>query len=183
MRSGAYSDGEPIEWIFAHSRTMHRIFHTVKLLKEFRVDRKLSQLSEMKKIWKEGPFAVRGELRSESVLHRLPVLQRATDQWGLAAIDEFLGGNIRGIYPRLRFAVDGNAGMEFRFGAPIEGAYFKLLQDLTESRARICKNCHTIFRAEDSRLEHCSKECRQKWATREFRKRLKARKAKRSRKA
>jgi len=169
IKDGPQSNGEPIEWVFAHSRTMLKIFHTVTLLKEYRNDRQHQRLSEIRAMWKSGPFALRGELRPVSVLHRLPFFRQATNQWGLAVIDEFLGGNIRGVYPRLLFAVDGRTEIDFEFRAPIEGAYFHLLQDITVSKLKICKFCQRIFRATDPRSEHCCPQHRQRWATRNYR--------------
>jgi hypothetical protein len=104
----------PLRWILAHARTMQRVLHTGTLLKEFRDRRDVARLREMRQIWKDGPFALRGELRDESFLYRTS-LRQATEQWGLFAIDEFLGGNIRGLYPRVVFAVDGNTSIDFGF--------------------------------------------------------------------
>jgi hypothetical protein len=176
------SEGEPLRWILAHARTMQRVLHTDTRLKEFRDRGDVARLCEIRQIWKDGPFALRGELRDESVLFRTP-FRHATVQWGLFAIEEFLDGNIRGLYPRVAFAVDGTTSIDLRFSAPIEGAYFQLLQDLIRSQIKICKTCHEIFRTNDSRSEHCSKRHRNKFATRNFRARNKASSAKRTRKA
>lgn len=181
MKFRPYSDGEPLRWILAHARTMQRVLYTVTLLKEFRDSGDDARLREIRRIWKDGPFALRGELCDESVWYRT-AFRHATEQWGLGVIDEFLGGNIRGLYPRVVFAVDGNPGIDFGFSAPIERAYFQLLEDLIGSRLRICKLCHKIFRMTDSRSEHCCKQHRQLWATRNFRAKQRAALAQKARK-
>jgi hypothetical protein len=171
--------GEPIEWILAHARTMRTVIHTVSLLREFRATRKSEPLSLIKKIWRQGPFAVRGKVVEEAFdIDRVAFWRRGkvflSEQWGLWAIQQFLGGNLRGIHLQLVFDLDGKPKVDFGFDAPIEGAYRQLLEELTMERLRICKNCHEIFRLDRTDQEHCTKKCRQNFATREHRKRKRA---------
>jgi hypothetical protein len=57
-----FRGGEPVQWILAHARTMRRTVHTNFLLKEFRQTKKSEPLLRIKKIWQEGPFAIREAL-------------------------------------------------------------------------------------------------------------------------
>jgi hypothetical protein len=172
-----YRHGEPTEWIFAHARTMRTLLHTDSLLKQFRATRSDSLLKQITLIWRTGPFAIGLKLMDEGLDIGGIAGRRwrtfLTEQWGLAEIEVFLGGNIRAVYPKVAFGIMGEPMMEFGFTAPIERAYFQLWQDIVGANLRLCKTCAKIFRTEDSRSVHCSTQCRQLWATRNFRKRQK----------
>jgi len=174
-----FRGGEPIEWILAHARTMRTVVHTASLLQQFQTTRKSEPLSLIKKIWREGPFAVQGKIVEEAYdLDRHAFWRRGkvflSEQWGRTAIQQFLGGNLRGIHLRLVYDLDGKPKVDFGFNAVIEGAYRELLEDLTKERLRICKNCHEIFRWDRADELHCKIKCRQNFATREYRKRKRA---------
>jgi hypothetical protein len=182
-----YGDGEPIQWILAHARTMRAVLRTVTLLNDFKNTRSKAALLEIKKMWRAGPFAVGASIRNEGCdIDQYAFWRRGrtfiSEEWGLAQIHSFVSGNICGVHPRVTFEISGEPRTEFGFRAPLERAYFQLWESIVGSKVKLCKTCFKIFRAEDPRSLHCSDQCRQRFATRSFRKRLKDKAATKPRK-